>query len=141
MWLCVCVCVAQVEKRESHLKDINDLTQEEITGMTIYAIQHACHTLPKLTLLIFSFSASCPPLNGVHVESPSLVMGHSTTIVYSAIRICIWVTETICSSMSCNRLTVLSVYNRFNKCDTVLMLLLFSKVNSGHLICYNSQLN
>lgn len=85
VWLFVCVCVAQVEKRESHLKDMNDLTQEEITGMTIYAIQHACHILPKLTLLIFSLSASCPSLNGGCVESPSLVMDHSASaIVYLA---------------------------------------------------------
>lgn len=47
--LCVCLCVAQVEKRESHLKDMNDLTQEEITGMTIYAIQHAIHCLSLLS--------------------------------------------------------------------------------------------
>ncbi len=53
----VCVCVwPRLEKRDSHLKDMNDLTQKEITGMTINAVQ-ACHTLPKLTLLIFSLSA------------------------------------------------------------------------------------
>lgn len=47
--VCVCLCVAQVEKRESHLKDMNDLTQEEITGMTINAVQHAIHCLSLLS--------------------------------------------------------------------------------------------